>query len=133
MNFCSKLHTFYYIHISFTFAQDPIVTLHVSHFVPSCDDIVCVSVCSSYFVYLPTSVSLTFRLHWKIWLWRGKPYSFLWLGQSNFNQIIADQGSTNLIFACTDFRARKMVLQARSCTQSYVCITQWRWVLIYIV
>ena len=25
------------------------------------------------------------------------------------------QGSTNLLFACTDFRARKMVLHARSC------------------
>ena len=33
------------------------------------------------------------------------------------NQI---QGSTNLIFACTDFRAHKMVLRARSCRQIYM-------------
>ena len=43
------------------------------------------------------------------------------------------QGSTNLIFSCTDFRARKMVLRARSCTQNQVCIKQWRRALIYIV
>ena len=34
------------------------------------------------------------------------------------------QGSRNLIFACTDFRARKMALRARSCTQKYVSIKQ---------
>ena len=33
-----------------------------------------------------------------------------------------DQGSANLILAYTDFRGRKMVLQACSCTQNYVCI-----------
>ena len=32
------------------------------------------------------------------------------------------QGSTNLIFTCTDFCAHKMVSRARSCTQNYVCI-----------
>ena len=36
----------------------------------------------------------------------------------------ANQGSTNLIFACTDFRAHKMVLRTRSCMQNYVCIKQ---------
>ena len=43
------------------------------------------------------------------------------------------QGSTNLIFACTAFRARKMVLRTRSCKQNFVCIKQWRWPLIHIV
>ena len=33
---------------------------------------------------------------------------------------INNHGSTNLIFACTDFRARRMVLRARLCTQKYV-------------
>ena len=33
------------------------------------------------------------------------------------------QGSTNLIFACSDFRARKMVLLAHSCTQICDCKT----------
>ena len=32
------------------------------------------------------------------------------------------QGSTNLIFACTDFHARRIVSRARLCTQIYVCI-----------
>ena len=32
------------------------------------------------------------------------------------NENVTNQGSTNLIMACTDFRARKMVLQARWCT-----------------
>ena len=35
-----------------------------------------------------------------------------------------NQGSTNLIYACTGFYAHKMVLRARSCTQNYVCIKQ---------
>ena len=34
------------------------------------------------------------------------------------------QGSTNLIFACTDFCAQKMALHARSCMQNYMCIKQ---------
>ena len=33
------------------------------------------------------------------------------------------QGSVNSIFACTDFRARKIVLRSRSGMQNYVCIT----------
>ena len=37
---------------------------------------------------------------------------------------IAPQGSTNLIFACTDFHAHKIVLRACSCMQNYVCIKQ---------
>ena len=37
------------------------------------------------------------------------------------------QGSTDLIPACTDFRACEMVLRARSCTQNYVCIKQLLW------
>ena len=43
------------------------------------------------------------------------------------------QGSTNLIFACTDFHARKMVLHARSCKENYIYIKKWWWALIYIV
>ena len=35
------------------------------------------------------------------------------------------QGSTNLIFACTDFHTCKMVLCTRSCTQNYMCIKLW--------
>ena len=34
-----------------------------------------------------------------------------------FSKCMDSQGSTNLKFACTDFRARKMVLHAHSCTQ----------------
>ena len=41
---------------------------------------------------------------------------------SAFDLISLHQGSTNLIFACTDFRECKMVLCACSCTQNYVCI-----------
>ena len=36
------------------------------------------------------------------------------------NILITIQGSTNLTFACTNFRARKMVLRARSWMQTYV-------------
>ena len=43
------------------------------------------------------------------------------------------QDPTNLIFACTDFRAHKMVLRARSCMQNYVCIKHSLWALGYIV
>ena len=32
------------------------------------------------------------------------------------NENVTNKGSTNLVMACTDFRARKMVLQARWCT-----------------
>ena len=48
-------------------------------------------------------------------------------------QNLKTQGLTNLIFACSDFCARKMVLCTRSCTQNYVCMKQWWWVLTYIV
>ena len=34
------------------------------------------------------------------------------------------QGSTNLIFVCADFHARKMVLRASLCTQNYMYIKQ---------
>ena len=34
------------------------------------------------------------------------------------------QGLTNLMFVCTDFRARKMVLRTRLCTQNYIRIKQ---------
>ena len=44
----------------------------------------------------------------------------------------AKQGSTNLIFACTDFCAHIMVLRALSCTRNYVCLKKLLWVLIYI-
>ena len=37
-------------------------------------------------------------------------------------KLFLTQGSTNLIFVCTDFRAHKMGLGALSCTQNYVCI-----------
>ena len=40
------------------------------------------------------------------------------------NSIKYLQGSTNLIFAYTDFLARKMVLRARSCAQNYVYMKQ---------
>ena len=43
------------------------------------------------------------------------------------------QGLTNLICACTNFHAHKMILPIRSCTQNYVCIKQWRRALICIV
>ena len=36
----------------------------------------------------------------------------------NVKYMMLIQGSTNLIFACIDFRARKMVLHARLCTQN---------------
>ena len=32
------------------------------------------------------------------------------------------QGSTNFIFASTDFHVHKMVMYTRSCTQNYACI-----------
>ena len=38
------------------------------------------------------------------------------------DELLEKQGSTNLIFACTDFRACKMVRRARLCTQNYVYI-----------
>ena len=41
------------------------------------------------------------------------------------------QGLTNLIFACTEFSACKMVLHARLCMQKYVCIKKLLWALIY--
>ena len=47
--------------------------------------------------------------------------------------ILDEQGSTSLIFTCTDFCARKILLRARSCTQSYVCIKQSLRALVYIV
>ena len=37
---------------------------------------------------------------------------------------VVDQSSTNLIFACTDFRACKMALHARLCMQNNVWIKQ---------
>ena len=43
------------------------------------------------------------------------------------------QALTNLMFACSDFRTRKMVLRTSLCTQNYVCIKQSLWALIYIV
>ena len=43
------------------------------------------------------------------------------------------QGSTNLIFACTDFHTCKMVLRAHSCMQNHMCRKQSLWVLVYIV
>ena len=43
------------------------------------------------------------------------------------------QGWTNLVFACTDFHAHKMVLRACSCTQNYMYIKQSHWVLICIL
>ena len=43
------------------------------------------------------------------------------------------QGSTNLIFACTDFCARKIVLHISLYMQNYMCIKQSLWVLVYIV
>ena len=46
---------------------------------------------------------------------------------------VNSQGSTNLIFVCTDFHAHRMVLCAHSCMQNYVCIKQSLWVLIYVV
>ena len=42
------------------------------------------------------------------------------------------QSLTNLIFACTDFHAQKIVLRIRSCIQNYVCMKESLWVLIYI-
>ena len=44
--------------------------------------------------------------------------------------ILTLQGSTNLIFACTDFRACQMVLRTYLCTQNYVSIKQWWWELV---
>ena len=41
---------------------------------------------------------------------------------ANSRYIATLQDSTNLIFTCTDFRARKMVSRARSCTHNYMCI-----------
>ena len=37
--------------------------------------------------------------------------------------IFLSQGSTNLTFACTDLRARKMVSRARLCMQDYGALT----------
>ena len=34
------------------------------------------------------------------------------------NNLMRIEGSKNLTFACTDFRARKLVRRARSCTQN---------------
>ena len=43
------------------------------------------------------------------------------------------QGLTNLIFACMDFCAHKMVLHVLLCAQNSVCIKELLWVLIYVV
>ena len=40
------------------------------------------------------------------------------------DELLEKQGSTNLIFACTDFRACKMVRCTRLCMQNYVYIIQ---------
>ena len=62
-----------------------------------------------------------------------KLWSKNWLINCSYNpNRNAIQGTTNLIFACTDFRACKMVLRTCSCTQNYVCKKQSLWVLIYI-
>ena len=45
----------------------------------------------------------------------------------HLEETIFNQGSTNLIFACTDFHASKMVLRSLSWTQHYVCIKQSLW------
>ena len=54
-------------------------------------------------------------------------------GINNVNTLTSLQGLTNLIFACTDFSACKMVWRARSYTQNYVSVKHWQWALIYIV
>ena len=54
-------------------------------------------------------------------------------GINNVNTLTSLQGLTNLIFACTDFSACKMVRRARSYTQNYVSVKHWQWALIYIV
>ena len=51
-------------------------------------------------------------------------YLFIYKHFISKSPSVYSQGLTNLIFACTDFRARKMVSGAGSCTQNYLCIKQ---------
>ena len=47
--------------------------------------------------------------------------------------VMFNLGSSNSILACTDFRAHKRALRARSCMQNYVSIKQSLWVKLHII
>ena len=54
----------------------------------------------------------------------------LWMNFQNEGKIISYlhmQGLTNLIYACTDFCGRKIVLSAPSCMQNYVRLKHSLW------
>ena len=69
------------------------MTLFVCHFVPPCEvseGIVCVSVPLAVVICLSVCLCLIIHLHWEIWFWQVKPFSFYDLYNHNHSQKIAD-------------------------------------------